>query len=264
MKAKRRHELKSNELVEWLRHLPEFWRRNFRTMIYIAVVLVITGVVAYFKWYQKRARTRQQRITASQFISELGQSKYRAASSASRGEDASARLLEVASLLEGVAGQSEDDGLTALALIKRGEALRSELHYRAFSLEEEAAKGQIRQARRCYRRALDKAGSDANLAATAKFGLGLCAEELGDFERAEGFYREVAEYEGTAAAVQARHRLETMAEYKEEIFFPEIVEPPEEPEEVSVEVEPAVVEELATEGVSESGAGAGVDEPNDG
>jgi hypothetical protein len=73
-----------------------------------------------------------------------------------------------------------------------------------------------------YRQALEKASPDRSLMAIAKFGLGLCEEELGNFDQAEPIYREVADdplFEGTVAAAQARLRLDTMADYKTKVVF---------------------------------------------
>lgn len=268
MKTQRRHELKTNELVEWFTGLPEFWRRNTRVIIYLAVVAVAVVVAVYYKRYAQRANAEQQRIAASRLVSGLARDKMQAARVASEGADDSGRLLVAASSLEGVAQASEDDVVVALALIKRAEALRAELHYRAVTLEREAAAGQIAQARGCYERALRRAGADMTLAAMAKFGLGLCAEELGDFDRAEKIYTELAEgpeFEWTVFAVQAKQRLETMADYREKVFFPQVAAPAEkvtQAPEIGIQ-QPDVSGEPVTDQGNEPPVteGGGVDEP---
>ena len=56
----------------------------------------------------------------------------------------------------------------------------------------------------------------------AEFGLGLCDEELGNFDKARAAYRAVAEnadYEGTAAQAAAAHRLTTMDDYQGAVVF---------------------------------------------
>jgi hypothetical protein len=60
------------------------------------------------------------------------------------------------------------------------------------------------------------------LAAAAKFGLGLCSEELGNFEQARQIYSDItanADFEGTVAVVQAKRRLETIADYEQKVVF---------------------------------------------
>jgi tetratricopeptide (TPR) repeat protein len=112
--------------------------------------------------------------------------------------------------------------MAALALIKQGEALRMELHYRPASVSQDDLKAQINLAKESYLRAFQKAQGDPSLAAMAKYGLGLCEEELGNFQEAEKIYREFAadpQFEGTATAAAVKFRLETMAEYKEPVAF---------------------------------------------
>ena len=56
----------------------------------------------------------------------------------------------------------------------------------------------------------------------AKLGLGLCEEEFGNFEKAGQIYRDIAaspDFEGTTAADQAKHRLDTMADYQRKVVF---------------------------------------------
>jgi tetratricopeptide (TPR) repeat protein len=224
MKAERRHELKTNELVEWFTQLPEFWRRNVRLIIYIAAAVVVVAVVSYLKWHQAKASVLQRRVEVSKLVSQLWRDRLEAASAAAAGKDTSTGLLETASLLESIAQQADEDATVALALIKRAEALRAELHYRAVSLEPEAVRQQLERAVQCYQQALAGAAGNATLAGMAKLGLGLCAEELGDFEQARRIYSELAEqseFEGTVSAAQARQRLETLTDYSQAVVFTE-------------------------------------------
>jgi len=41
MKAEHRHELKTNELAEWIANLPQWARDNGRMVIYLSVVAVL-------------------------------------------------------------------------------------------------------------------------------------------------------------------------------------------------------------------------------
>ncbi|MHC4169432.1 MAG: tetratricopeptide repeat protein [Planctomycetota bacterium] len=112
--------------------------------------------------------------------------------------------------------------MAALALIKRAQALRAELHYG--TVEGQYVIDQIGKAKDSYTQALERSAGDNSFAAAAEaeFGLGLCAEELGDFEKAQQAYRDIvanADYEGTVTIAQARRRLRTMADYKDKIAF---------------------------------------------
>ena len=76
----------------------------------------------------------------------------------------------------------------------------------------------------------------------AKFGLGLCEEELGNFEKAAKIYRGIVDdmaFEGIATVDQAKQRLDTMAAYQTQVVFRTIpasvpAEPPEEKQQSQV------------------------------
>lgn len=64
--------------------------------------------------------------------------------------------------------------------------------------------------------------------ASAKFGLGLCEEEIGNFQAAEKIYQDVAsnaDFDGTEAKAAAALRLETMGDYKTAVVFKPSVKP---------------------------------------
>ena len=77
-------------------------------------------------------------------------------------------------------------------------------------------------AKQSYTKAAEKALDNQPLLAAARFGLGLCEEELGNFDAARQIYSEVADnaaFEGTVSVAQAKFRLETMADYKGNVVF---------------------------------------------
>jgi tetratricopeptide (TPR) repeat protein len=224
MKSDRRHDLKTNELAEWLSHFPEFWRANYKVIVYITVVLIVVAVAAYFKFYRKRLELAMQRVELTELSSRVAQSKVDAIVGMHQGTDYSNYLLITADALDSLSRLTDDPACTALALNKRAEALRAELHYRARSLEPSAAKVQINQAVRSYEKALEVEKAGVSLKAMAKLGLGLCAEELGESAKARGIYQEIIDnpdYEGTVFVYQARQRLETIDEYAKTVEFTE-------------------------------------------
>ena len=112
--------------------------------------------------------------------------------------------------------------MAALALIKQAEALRTELHYRPGSISVQDLTNQINQAKAAYAEAVQKSSANASLKATAEFGLGLCEEELSNFQGAQQIYQGIvakADYEGTVAKAAARQRLETMDDYRQKVVF---------------------------------------------
>lgn len=102
-----------------------------------------------------------------------------------------------------------------------------ELHYRPGTAAQQEIAVQIDRAKASYAEAFTLASeplSSANpsLMAAAKFGLGLCEEELGNFEEARKIYSGIAEntlFEGTTAVAAAKLRFETMAEYQQKVVF---------------------------------------------
>ena|GEM_PF-259809 len=221
MKAEHRHELKSNELAEWLTHLPQWTKENLLTVI--GVLVIIGAATAFYLWRglnQKMLARKQLRLTT--LVSQLGQSKMQILNQAEQGRDLSYILLEPAGALKGFADEAGDGAMAALALIKRAEALRMELHYRTGVVSKEDLDGQIGLAKESYAAAVEKASSNPSLKAKARFGLGLCEEELGNLAEARRIYGEIVEdsdFEATVAAAQAKHRLNTMADYSRKIVL---------------------------------------------
>jgi hypothetical protein len=136
--------------------------------------------------------------------------------------DTSYMFIETAVALETAAGGAKDDQMAALALIKRAEALRAEMHYRQQIVNQAVLLTTIDGAKIAYSRALEKAVTNPSLTAMARFGLGLCEEEVGNFDGAEQIYHDLiknSDFEGTTTVAKAQRRLETMADYRKKIVF---------------------------------------------
>ncbi len=214
MDSEHRHELKTNELADFIGHVPQYLRDNammISAVILIAVAAIATRVTLSVR--KQSYRDSQARVTAA--IGALGRGKGQAIPD-EQGTATTDGILGAIGNLEAAAAQSKDRILTAFALIKRGEGLRAELHYRAGPVAADSVAEVIAQAQTTYEQALDKAKGttmEAQLSAMAQMGLGLCAEELGDYDKAGGIYRQIADNDqlkGTVFPVQAGLRLETM------------------------------------------------------
>jgi tetratricopeptide (TPR) repeat protein len=235
MKADHRHELKTNELAEWIANLPQWAKDNRTTIIGAALVIVVAAGLYYWRFYRKNVVSVRRQLTLTSLFNQLSLSKMQILRAQSEGRDLSFILVQPAENLKVFAQDTKDDQMTALALIKRAEALRTELHYRLGPVSPQDLVTQIKQAKASYSEALERAPSNPSLMATAKFGLGLCEEELGNFEQARQIYQEVADSEafaGTAARAAAQHRLDTMADYQTKVVFkpaPPVVFTPIEP-----------------------------------
>jgi tetratricopeptide (TPR) repeat protein len=232
MKAEHRHELKSNELVEWLTNLPQWADENRTTIIGVVVVIAAAAALYIWKVYTKNVVTVQKQLQFTNLVGQVSFSKMQIVGAQAEGRDLSFILLQPAENLKNLAQNASTDQMAALALIKRAEALRAELHYRLGPVGSQELITQIEQAKTSYNQAIEfvsaeragagKASTCPSLVAVAKFGLGLCEEELGDFEKAAQIYRDVAEnpdYQGATVSAAAKYRLETMADYKEKLSF---------------------------------------------
>jgi len=224
MKAEHRHELKTNELAEWLSNLPQWTRENLTTIIIILAVIV-AALAFYVRYRYNKSLVADERLEFTNLLNQLSASKMQVLSAQAEGRDLSFILLQPANSLGTFAQNAKNDRMAALALIKQAEALRTELHYRPGNVSNEDLTSQINQAKAAYTEAIQthlQGTSNPSLTAAAEFGLGLCEEELGNFEKAQQIYQIIAEnpdFEGTVAVTQAKHRLETMADYKQKVIF---------------------------------------------
>ncbi len=231
MKHGHRHELKTNDLAEWLANLPQWFRQNRNTIIYVAVVVIV--VAGYYFWhnYQTNVVAVRKQTYFTQVLNQLPERKARVLYAYAQGLDYSFELLELAKELSALAQNTKNVKMAAIALIEQGQILRTELHYRRKSPDADELQSQITQAQNAYKKALNILASKGEdqaqklnpaLVAEAKFGLGLCEEELGNFDEAKKIYTgitETAELKNTTAAAQAKLRLDTMDGYEEKIAF---------------------------------------------
>jgi tetratricopeptide (TPR) repeat protein len=228
MKPEHRHELKTNELAEWLSNLPQWARKNLTTIIYVSVVAVVVIVYSFWYYYQKNAALVKKKLVLTKLMHQLPYSKRQILQTQSQGVDISYTLIQTADTLQAVAQDIKDDLAAASALIKRADILRMELHYRSGTVSKEDATAQINRAKEAYWQAIEKTASSPSLAATASFGLGLCEEEIGNFAQAQQIYRSLAtnsDFEYTTAAAQAKIRLDSMAQYQQKVVFKEPAKP---------------------------------------
>jgi hypothetical protein len=244
MKSEHRHELKTNELADWMANLPEWADENRNTIILVAVVIVAAIIVYFWSYYRREVVSvgRQTRLT--NLVTQVQQKTNDVARAAMQNNDLSYELLPLADDLQTFSQSTRDDDVAALALIQRGAALRTELHYRLADISPEDLEKQIGKARESYQLALERAKSNPSLAASAQLGLGLCEEELGHFDQAAAIYREVAqkpEYAGTVGQATADHRLKIMDDFKTPVVFKPAPPPPvAQPSAPSIQVQPAV------------------------
>jgi len=222
MKSDHRHELKTNELADWLAHFPEWMKQNRTSLLAVAAVIVLAIIVYFWSYYRSNVVSVRRQARLTNLVTSISQQVNAAMRASAQGTDQSYALMPIAQDLQDFAGDTSNDNMAALALLKRGEALRVELHLRLTDITRDELAKQIAQARDSYQQALDRKPSNPGLAAAAHFGLGLCEEELGDFDKAAAVYREVAqkpEYAGTMGQAAAQYRLKVMDDFKTPVVF---------------------------------------------
>jgi len=234
MKSEHRHDLKTNELAEWLGNLPQWTKENLITIICVSALVIAVAGFYIWRTYNKNIIQVREHIEFTNLLNQLSANKTQVLNAQAQGRDIdlSYILIQAANNLGGFAQNANNDRMAALALIKQAEALRAELHYRPVAISEQDLTAQINQAKAAYTEAIQthlKRTSNPSLMAAAEFGLGLCEEEIGNFEKAQQIYQTVAanpDFEGTVAVVQAKNRLETMADYKQKVIFKLAPAPP--------------------------------------
>ncbi|MBN2131836.1 MAG: tetratricopeptide repeat protein [Sedimentisphaerales bacterium] len=229
MKSDHRHELKTNELADWLAHFPEWLKENQTTLIASAAVIVVAVAVYFWIFYHNNVAAARTQIRLTNLVTQLPKQKSDLAQAMAKQADQSYVLIDLAKDLGDFAKGASSGKMAALALIERGETLRTELHYRLGDVSPDDVAKQIAQAQESYTQAIEKAKGNPALTATARFGLGLCEEELGNVDKAKEIYRTVAEdqaYAGTSAQAAAALRLKTVDDYVGMITFKPAPEPP--------------------------------------
>lgn len=222
MKSEHRHQLKTNELAEWLVNFPKWAKENSTMIIYVSVVLVLAAGAYIWKVYETDVVSVRRHLAFTNSVSQIPQGKTRILRAQAQGVDIAYLLIQAADALRSIAQSTKDDEMAAFALIKEAEALRTELHYRFGAVSQQDLTEQINRAKDGYTKAIEKASGYPELLAMAKFGLGLCEEELGNFERAREIYSEIVanpEFKYTVIVPQAEQRLATMDTYRGEVVF---------------------------------------------
>jgi tetratricopeptide (TPR) repeat protein len=225
MKSEHRHELQTNELAEFISKLPEYLKKNARTIL--AIVLIIVGAISWpILSKNKRASLVKEQIDTTNLIIQMERAK--AESRDAGPTDFTGTFIVAATALEKAAGQAKNDATKALALIKRGQAFRMDLHYKGEEVEKEVVASHIKQARAAYKKAITAAKDHKTLTAMATFGLGLCAEEVGEYDKAAEIYKKIAanaDFAGTVYPPRAEHRIAIMGDHTDKFIFAKAPEP---------------------------------------
>jgi len=243
MKSDHRHELKTNELADWMAHFPQWFKENTKTIVGVGAVVVLVVVVYGWNKYSKNVLDVRHRAAFTKEVAQLGGVKGQVYQDAMDGKDMSFLLNEAADSLATLASEEGDRTMAAMALIKQAEALRAELHYQTGEIDETSVAGQIEQAKASYQQAVEKAAGNNSLSSIAHYGLGLCEEELGNLDQAKTIYQGILADEaldGTVGRAAAQQRLSGLDQYVRAIAF-QMAPEPVAPEDVLPAIEAPVI-----------------------
>ncbi len=227
MKTERRHELHTNELADWMVHFPTWAKENRNNIIYIAIVIIVCGALWYYKYGRVAARSvGEQQIT--NLIDTVERHKMMVVNKQVEGLSISDGFVAAHNNLGSHAALSKNNIAAAIALVKAADALRADMHYRPEIPPQDVLEEQVNKAKNLYEQALQKAPENAQLAAMANLGIGLSLEELGQFGQAKDVYQKIVsdeKYAGIAAAWQARLRMATLDDNKQQVYFAQASKP---------------------------------------
>jgi hypothetical protein len=241
MRSDHRHELKTNELADWIAHFPDWASENRSSIVAAAVVILVALIVYFWSFYRRDVMSVRNQTRLTGLVTQVPQQMNRIANAATKNTDETYVLVQTEQDLQDFAQKSSNNDMAALALIQRGAALRVEVHYRLAEISRDELATQIGKAQTSYQQALDRKPSNPALVAAASYGLGLCEEELGNLDKAREIYREVAqkpEYAGTTAQAAAAYRLNVMNDYRTEVVFPPAPPKPVQPPTPSIQIKP--------------------------
>ena len=213
MRSDRRHELQQNELSAQIDKVSESIKQNatLLTTIIVGAVVIIGGAI----WFVNQRASAQ-----SNAWSRLQPNPDE--------KDASILI----SQYESVAKDNVSPEITRSAYLRVADTALFEL--RSNRDQSEAPDPKLRKqmhekAKASFEKIVSMAGNDLTARGRALMGLGVLAEDAGDFEKAKSYYEKVqsdAKLKETPIAREAAYRLAHMNEWNAMIEFPEPEVPP--------------------------------------
>ncbi len=229
MKADHRHELKTNALADWMAHFPEWSKKNAKPLIGGAALLVLIVVVFLWSQYNNTVLAQTHRSEFTSNLANIEALIMQVAQTSTQGEDTSLDLGTSSDDLGELAQNTSTKTMAALAYLKQAEMLREQIQFEAGQPTVDAITDRIETAKAAYGMALEKGKASKTLMSLAHYGLGLCAEELGQFDEAGNVYQALiadASYKGTIGQVSAANRIKAMPNFNSIITFPVVEELP--------------------------------------
>jgi predicted negative regulator of RcsB-dependent stress response len=230
MRAEERHKLKTNELAESLSELPEYFRKHGNKILTGGIVVLVV-VLGFFWWRNAQANTRMENIaTLNDLLAQKNQMQALTAQKAQLEKNANDSSLPydattLAGALQTVAEKASGSSTAMIAMQEQAEALRSQLLYSSLPITDEQRKNLCTQAEGIYEQMKREFPNSHVAYGSANLGLGLLAEEQGNWDKAREIYNQMvadgqSRLAGTMFPVQAQIRLKKIDEISKPIEFP--------------------------------------------
>ena len=237
MKAEDRHRLKQNELAAKFEELPEYFRQQGSKWL-IGLLVLLFGLAGGFWWRNaKRSAVIQRSDDLQSLVVQVWELRSNAAQRSQSGAQSSGtdpgQFVEgsnrLAASLAGLAEQGPGSGVARTALLEEAKILRSQLYFSDRQLTAGEKESLCDRAEKVYQTILREFATDKLATGTAKLGLGLLAEDRGQWNRAKEIYQEIADaaegkWAGTIFPFHAKDRLALIGEISVPIVFS--AEPP--------------------------------------
>ena len=255
MKATERHKLKSNEFAD---SLQETWQyiTHHGTLIMTVTVIVVALGSSGFWWSRTQAKGKTERANRLQGLIDLTGQKQELAAESARLESAAGEtdygqsydISTVTGSLVELAREEAGSPVGMMALLQEAEAVRSELVFSDREITEQERQSLCDKAEGLYERVISEYPRQKLALGISRIGLGLLAEERGQWDKAKEIYDGIVADEqdklaGTFYPMQARKRLEILDKINVSIEFPD--------EPVEIET-PTAAEDVESEAVEET------------
>ncbi len=259
MKAEERHQLKTNEL-------PEFLKKHLTTIIACAVTFLLAIFIApwavnMWKDSNRIKNSQLQRILVNRSIEQtrlVNQAQTAMQDPESTDVGAEYNNVPIITELTNLAGGA-NEAVNITVAIQQAQTILSELYYSQEDISGERKSEICKKADDLFQQIESNSASNVAATAQAKLGRAMIAEELNQWDRAQSIYNEIVvdkdgKYANTMFATLAQQRLDIMDDLKEIVVFPPAPPaPPVEPEISTESPQPAPV--VITTPKTESGPG---------
>ncbi len=227
MKSSDRHKLKSNELADSLVELKDYLNTHSSQIVAVLIGILVV-ILAFFWWQNSRQEQHIQQMAslqASMVNADIAQNQAVSYALDPKTKGAAPyKPAQITSQLGLLADDNAGTAIGALALLKRGDIIRSKLYFSQQPFTDKEKNALQNQAQGIYERVIKEYAKFPVIAGQAKLGLAMLAEQRGQWDKARQLYEQLASDKdkslaGTVIPFQANERLQILPEIKTPVKF---------------------------------------------